>query len=132
MPACAVLLSPWSGGPTHLLPGLADDDAVLSQSGLAGFYQAFKPDPQIEHPLSDLAGCDFSGLPPLLIQAGGEEILLPEALAWAEKARLAGVETSLQVYPGMPHAFQVAGFLPETRAALNSIADFIGQHMQLG
>jgi monoterpene epsilon-lactone hydrolase len=129
LPACAVMLSPWSGGPIHQLPGLADEDPVLSQSGLAGFYRALKPDPQPEHPLLDLAGSDFSGLPPLLIQAGGAEILLSDALALAEKARLAGVETTLQVYPGMPHAFQVADFLPETRAAVESIAEFVATHL---
>jgi acetyl esterase/lipase len=77
--------------------------------------------------MADLSDKDFSELPPLLIQAGGEEILLPASEGWAEKARLAGVEVTLQVFPGMPHVFQVASFLPEAKTAIKKIAAFITQ-----
>lgn len=129
-PACAVLISPWSGRPFVARPGQKERDAVLSRAALTAFYQAWKPFAIQDHPLADLTANDFSGLPPLLIQAGGNEILLPEAEQWAQQARLAGVDVTLQVFPGMAHAFQVAGFLPETKSALEKIARFVAEFLQ--
>jgi len=131
LPACAVMISPWSGCLLPPQPGMADHDAVLSRAALKAFFQAWKPDLHPDHPLSDLTGNDFSGLPPMLFQAGGEEILLPDAIEWAEKARAAGVEVALQIFPGMPHAFQVASFLPETKTAIHQIATFMSQWQEM-
>lgn len=130
LPACAVMFSPWSGRSSLSLPGDSDQDALLSRAAVDAFYHAWKPDRDPDHPLDDLTGCDFTGLPPLLIQAGGEEILLSDAEEWVEKARLAGVEATLQVFSGMAHAFQVAGFLPEAKEAIDLVGAFIGQFFE--
>jgi acetyl esterase/lipase len=69
---------------------------------------------------------DLQGLPPLLIQVGEAEILLDDAVRFAEKAEAAGVKTTLQIYPEMPHVFQVfAPFLPDANLALERIGEFI-------
>ena len=48
---------------------------------------------------------DLSGLPPMLIQAGGNELFLTESVRLAEKAAADGIPVTLTVYPGMSHAF---------------------------
>jgi len=129
LPACAVMISPWSGRPFIPNSGAAENDALLSNAGVTAFYRAWKPDSIPEHPLANLNELDFSNLPPVLIQAGGNEILLPDAEEWADKVKLAGGHAILQVFPGMAHAFPVAGFLPESKAAIENMAGFINQFL---
>ncbi len=48
---------------------------------------------------------DFSDLPPILIQMGGVEGALDDALRWAEAARESGADVTVEVYSDMPHNF---------------------------
>ncbi len=48
---------------------------------------------------------DYAGFPPLYFLVGEEEFLLDDTLLAAERAREAGVETQLDVWPVLPHAF---------------------------
>jgi acetyl esterase/lipase len=69
---------------------------------------------------------DLSGLPPLLIQVGEDEVLLNDSLRLAERATAAGVAVQLQRYPGCWHVFQAhAGLLDVADLALNRVASFI-------
>jgi len=72
---------------------------------------------------------DLQGLPPVLLQVGDTEILLDDAVNFAEKAQAIGVETTLEVYPEMPHVFQAfAPYLPEANQALQNIGEFIARY----
>ncbi len=87
-------------------------------------YLQNKSDPTTPY-ASPLFG-DLQGLPPLLIQVGEAEILLDDAVRFAEKAQTAGVETTLQIYPEMPHVFQAfAPFLPDANLALKNIGEYV-------
>ncbi|MDV9176306.1 alpha/beta hydrolase [Streptomyces sp. W16] len=69
---------------------------------------------------------DLSGLPPLLIQVGGHEVLLDDAVRLAGRAANADVEVTLDVTPGVPHVFQVYGpILDEATAALDRAGRFL-------
>ncbi len=94
----------------------------LASIGRAAYVQNLDPrDPLISPFFGDL-----HGLPPLLIQAGADELLLSDATSFAEKARQAGVPVTLEVYPGMWHVWQIyAPYLPEANQALRSIVCFI-------
>lgn len=50
---------------------------------------------------------DFRGLPPMLLQAGGIEMLRSDTETVAEKAEQAGCRVSCTVYPEMFHVFQM-------------------------
>lgn len=68
--------------------------------------------------LSPLWG-GLDGFPPLLIQAGEQELLLSDALRLADRARAAGVSVTQSIYPHMWHAWQVwAPYLPEAARAV--------------
>jgi acetyl esterase/lipase len=72
------------------------------------------------------------GLPPALIQVGSDEILHDDAVRLAERLREAGRHVELQVWPRMPHDFQMfAPILPEARAAITQIGEFV-RRMQAG
>jgi acetyl esterase/lipase len=80
-------------------------------------------------PLDSLASPlfgDLAGLPPLLIQAGGHEVLMDDAVRLAAKAAAADVDVTLDIVSSVPHVFQAfAGILDEGAAALDRVAAFI-------
>lgn len=72
----------------------------------------------------------LSGLPSLLVQVGDREVVLSDATRLVERARLAGVDATLEVWSGMWHVFQVfAGWVPEARQAVDSIGAFVRQRV---
>ena len=66
----------------------------------------------------------------MLIQVGSHEILLSDAVRFAERAANADVEVTLEVVPGVPHVFQAyAAVLDEGDAALDRAATFLKAHL---
>lgn len=131
LPAAAVALSPWTdltcSGATYRTnarvclapPGMS---AVCSQ------YYVGKNDPRLPW-ISPLYG-DLHGLPPIHICVGGDETMLDDSIAYAEKAKAAGVDVTLKVWDGMFHCFPLmAPLFPEATQALNEICTFIQFHL---
>ena len=81
---------------------------------------------QPEDPLVSPLYGDFAGLPPLLFHVGDAEVLLDDSLRAATKAREAGVDVTLRVYPDMPHVWHAfAPYLPEANQAIKEIGNFV-------
>jgi acetyl esterase/lipase len=60
------------------------------------------------------------------MQVGDAEILLDDTRRVADKARAAGVEVTVEIYPEMVHIFQLfAPILPEGQQAIERIGAFI-------
>ena len=79
-----------------------------------------------KHPYISPYHADLKGLPKLLMHVGDEEILLDDTLAFAEKARSAGVIVTEVVWPRMWHVFHMlTPYVPEANHALTLMADFI-------
>jgi monoterpene epsilon-lactone hydrolase len=77
-------------------------------------------------PLASPLYADLHGLSPMLIQVGSEEVLLSDSTAFAERAGAAGVDVTLEVWPGMFHVWQfTAPLIPEARRAIEKIGEFI-------
>lgn len=96
--------------------------AALVDFGAAAY--AAGRDPRDPH-ISPVYG-DLSGLPPLLVQAGGGEILLDDARALASRAAGCGVDVTLSVTPGIWHVWQLmVPLLPEAARAVDEIARFV-------
>lgn len=76
---------------------------------------------------------DLGGLPPLLIQVGGNEVLLDDSTRLAARAATAGTQVTLQVTPGVPHVFVgFAGMLDEADRALAEAGRFVRAHLAGG
>jgi acetyl esterase/lipase len=74
---------------------------------------------------------DLGALPPTLIQAGADELLLRDATALHDALRRAGTTVRYEVIPGRWHAFQLhAGMLPSADAALGRAAQFVASHLR--
>ena len=62
----------------------------------------------------------------MLIQVGGHETLLDDSRRFHKKAKAAGVDVELQVFPEMQHVFQLmAGKAPEADEAIAKIAQWL-------
>ncbi len=71
---------------------------------------------------------DYTGLPPLLLQVGSTETLRDDSVRVAAKARAAGVTVEVEIWEDMPHVWQLAPFLPESKRAIGRLGEFIRRH----
>lgn len=111
----------------------ARTDALLTEEFVAFASARYLAGTDPRAPLVSPLYADLSGLPPLLIHAGGDEILLSDCTRLAEAARKAGVEVELEVWPGMWHVWHsFAPFLPEAKEAIERVADFVGRRVGSG
>jgi len=100
-----------------------EKDLLLNQEwvkSMAGMFLGENGSPK--DPLANPLYADLTGLPPVYMQVGDDEVLLDDSLRLAEHARKAGVDVRLDIFPNMQHSFQMtAGRAPE---ADDSIARF--------
>jgi monoterpene epsilon-lactone hydrolase len=128
LPACAALFSPWTDlaatGPSIA----ANDkrDALFHGDCIAADARHYLAGRDPRDPGASPLYADLAGLPPLLCQVSGTEVLLDDSLRLVRKARLAGVAARCQIWSDLPHVWQLyPGFLPEARQALNDACRFI-------
>lgn len=69
---------------------------------------------------------DLSGLPPTLVQVGTAEAVLDDSRRFAERAKAAGVEVTIEEWPDMIHLWHGFPELPQAQQATAKIVDFIG------
>jgi epsilon-lactone hydrolase len=109
----------------------SEKERLLTQDGLARSILTYLGDHDPSYPeVSPLFG-DLSGFPPLLMQVGTEEILHDDTIRFAHKALDQDVNVQLEIYPGMPHVFQLmAGLIETADMALKYMSNFV-REMQL-
>jgi epsilon-lactone hydrolase len=82
-------------------------------------------------PVASPLYADLEGLAPMLIHVGTREVLLDDSIRFTDKARAAGVEVDLKVWPGMFHVFQFcAPIVPESRESVAEIGAFCREKMR--
>ncbi len=128
LPAAAVLFSPWTDLAATGRSIIDNDaaDALLFGSWVAPTARHYLGDTPATNPLASPVYADLTGLPPLLIQVSDTEVLLDDSRRVISNATRAGVTATLQVWPRLPHGWQIfAPILPEARTALHDAAAFI-------
>lgn len=133
MPACAVPISPVTElARAHAPPsrGLnARRDALISLSFAQRMMLWYIGGQDAIHPEISPLYADYSGFPPLYFLVGENELLLDDSVLAAGRAREAGVETQLDVWPVLPHAFPLfESMFVEARQAREDIVAFIRRH----
>jgi len=128
LPAGAILLSPWVdlSGSGDSVDANAKADPMLSRLALDNFAELYVGSLDRKAPLASPLFADLSGLPAILVQVGSTEILLSDAERIVSKIKQAGGDAVLEVWPKMPHVFQVfAGRIPEGKVAINRLGEFL-------
>lgn len=131
LPSASVLFSPWTdlavtGGTIRSNDGL---DPMFCGAAIGRAAKLYVGDADPTHPYLSPLYADLSGLPPLLIQASSTEVLLDDARRVADRARAAGVSVEYEVWPKVPHVWQLwTPFVPEARQALERAARFVKRH----
>lgn len=134
LPAAAVPLSPWTdltmSGDS--IESRAAVDLIVGNDALGTLSAFYLGEASPKDPLASPLFGDLAGLPPLYIQVGDEEVLLDDARRFAEKARAAGVEVRLDVFPEMQHVFQMSvGVVPEATEAVQRIGEWLRPRLGL-
>ncbi|UVL16670.1 alpha/beta hydrolase [Pseudomonas atacamensis] len=128
LPAVGSSISPWAnlehtGVSMSNREGL---DPLNSKPVLDILARAFLGDTLANHPLASPVFADVTGLPPILVQIGENELMLSDAMRLANHLAENRVRVNLEVWPGMFHAWHFyAGMLAEGQQALESSVRFI-------
>lgn len=128
LPAAGVGISPWTDleGTGESVKTKAATDPMVTQENLSISAKAYYADHDPKDPLISQIHADFRGLPPLLLQVGESEILLDDATRVAARAKAAGVNVELEIWPEMIHVWHVfAKILPEGQQAIDKIGRFV-------
>ncbi|QYC41512.1 Monoterpene epsilon-lactone hydrolase [Nonomuraea coxensis DSM 45129] len=132
MPAAVVMFSPWTdltftGASIDTKHGI---DPIFVRSDLEVYRTHYLGRQDPSTPTASPALADLTGLPPLLVQAGSNELLLDDAVLLAARAAAADVDVTLQVWGGLPHVFQHhTALVEEAGQALDDAARFLSRHM---
>ena len=127
LPDAAALFSPpvdLTGGSPSFRTN-SQRDAMFNGEALAHLAEAYLNAADPAQPLVSPLFGELAGLPPLLIHVGADEVLRDDALRLAEKARAAGVQVALEVFPVVPHAWQLLWRLPEAHRSVRDAVRFM-------
>ena len=129
LPAAAVVMSPFTdltasgesiSSRLHRDPMNKPEDIVITNHYVGNHNPA--------HPLLSPLFADLSGLPPLYIQVGDDEIMLSDSTRLVEKAKQSGIEVEIEIWEKMWHVWQFfAPYMPEANRAIKKIGNFVQQ-----
>jgi monoterpene epsilon-lactone hydrolase len=130
MPRAAVLMAPWTdltcSSPSY--QQLRALDHIIAREALveAGLWYAGRRDPR--DPMASPLFAELTGLPPMLIHAGGDEVMVDDSRRFVERAKQAGVAVEYKEWPGLWHVFHSAcPQVPEAAQAMDEIGSFVAK-----
>ena len=127
LPSCAVGISPWLDmeAKGDSMQTRAAADPMITKVQILQIADLFLGGSDPKDPLAAPLHGELGGLPPLLIHVGDAEVLLDDSTRFAAKAKAAGVDVTLEVWPDMVHVWHAsAGYVPESDQAIARIAEF--------
>ena len=117
------LISPWLDASVSKEEqvAIAPRDLMLDIPGLAEVGRLYAGELDVTHPLVSPLSGDLHGLAPMIVFSGTHDLLHPDSVALADKAKQAGVPMELYVEKGLPHSYAMLP-TPEGRQACAIIA----------
>ncbi len=135
LPSKVFLLSPWAdltGEGSSIKenslsdPYLSYDDWLnTSKSMKKNVENWYAPDHDYTNPLISPVFANFKNFPETLIQVSDIEILLSDSIAISSKLKNDNNGVKLSIYKNLPHVWQIFGFLPESKKAVQEISNFL-------
>jgi len=133
LPVCTVLLSPWVDleCKNSSLVENTKIDPLISLKALKRTARLYIDCDDVSNPLISPVNNNFSGISPVLIQTGENEVLIDDSKILAEKLEQAGVIVQLDIWENMFHVWHYfAKYLSEGRDAIEEIGNFIKKYSQ--
>jgi len=134
MPAAIVAFSPGVDATRagESMVTKAEADPLLDRAALDYMSRYYVAGQDRRNPLlSPAVTADLTGLPPILVQVGTNEMLLDDARRLALRASDAEVDVVLDITAKVPHVFQsFTDVLDEAGEALDRAALFLRQHVR--
>jgi len=137
LPAAILSVSPWYDMEmkNETLQTNAETDALISWQAAEMFRESWiggtglaRNDPRV-----NMLYADLSGLPPIMVYYGADEMLAGEAIEFAKRAKDADVEVSLHSLPEGQHSFiWGAGRVPEVDQAIEEMGGWLRSKLGLG
>ena len=128
MPAPGIAISPWVDLEAigESMKTRSSQDPIVKPEMIREIARVYLAGQNPRSPLAAPLYADLHGLPPLLIHVGDAEALLDDSKRLAERAKAAGVDVTLEVWPEMPHVWHLfAHFLPEGQQAIDRVGEFV-------
>ena len=128
LPAGCMLASPWLdlSRDRRAVPGLVRRELLLTPGWLEACALAYAPRADWAAPSVSPLLAEHGGLPPLLIQAGSDELLAPDAERLAASASAAATDVTYTKWPGMWHDFALEpGLVAAADSAVAQAAWFV-------
>lgn len=109
----------------------AEADPYFVRPQIEGLVGSYLGDTDPKNPLASPLYGNLSGLPPISIHVGDDEVLLDDSRRYFERAVAAGVSARLDVWEGMPHGFVGSvGKLAAAAKALDAVGEFLAQRLK--
>ena len=137
LPKAMILLSPWLSMENSLPSRIQNraSDQILGEKN-----QRLNPEimdstytrnQDLRDPYISPVYGDLSNLPPTLIVAGADEILLDDTLLFASREQIAGVNVQESIYPGMSHDWTlIFPELQESQEMFREIKSFVDESLK--
>jgi acetyl esterase/lipase len=104
----------------------AEADPFFTKPQVAELVRSYLGNVDTNDPLASPLHGRLSGLPPIRIHVGDDEVLLDDSRRYVERAVAARVDARLDVWTGMPHGFVASiGTLKASALALDAIGMFL-------
>lgn len=129
LPVAAALFSPWTdlaatGAATR---ENEESDAFFTRRQILLGARAVLGRESAKNPLASPLYADLRGLPPMLVHVGADEVLRDDSTRLVARAREAGVDARLEIWPGVPHCWPLMSFLPEARRSREKAIEFLAR-----
>jgi len=111
----------------------AEADPYFTRQQVAELVRSYLGSADARDPLASPLHGRLSGLPPIRMHVGDDEVLLDDSRRYVERAVADGVDARLDVWTGMPHGFPASvGTIKASAQALDAIGTFLTERLQAG
>ncbi|MEH7110548.1 alpha/beta hydrolase [Bacillus sp. JJ1764] len=126
LPAVAVLISPWTdlAGTGESMETRKEADPWLSPNLTLEVPVMYLREIDPKNPIVSPIYADLSGLPPMIVHVGNDEILLDDSTRLVDRARSAGADVTFKIWEDMWHVFQTFT-IPEGQQSIDEIGEFV-------
>jgi len=109
----------------------AEADPYFIKSQVVGLVRSYLGESDPKNPLASPLYGDLTGLPPVRVHVGDDEVLLDDSRRYVERAVAAGLDAKLDVWMGMAHGFvNSVGHLQAANQALSAIGAFLNEQLE--